>query len=142
MWGPPLNKSQAARLQRLQNRAIKCLRKYDHISPHRVQLSWLLIFDQNLLVLCIATIIIIVNHVWPLIHQSSLGHNMAIIHVVKTVLQTYWFAVFLLLPPRGTFILLLLTSWWNALTTILYQLIVPIIHLYLLPKTFYMSTFL
>ena len=34
VWGPPLNKSQVARLQRLQNRAIrvtKCLRKYDHV---------------------------------------------------------------------------------------------------------------
>ena len=37
IWGPPLNRSQVARLQHLQNRAIhvmKCLRKYDHVSLH------------------------------------------------------------------------------------------------------------
>ena len=49
VWGTPLNRSQMARLQRLQNRAIhvtKCLRKYDHISLHRLQLNWLPISHQ------------------------------------------------------------------------------------------------
>ena len=50
VWGPPLNKSQVAHLQRLQNRAIcvtRCLRKYDHASSHRLQLNWLPIPDQT-----------------------------------------------------------------------------------------------
>ena len=49
VWGPPLNKSQVACLQRLQNRAIrvtKCLRKYDHVSLHCLQLNWLPISHQ------------------------------------------------------------------------------------------------
>ena len=49
VWGPPLNKSQVAYLQRLQNRAIrvtKCLRKYDHVSLHCLQLNWLPISHQ------------------------------------------------------------------------------------------------
>ena len=49
VWGPPLNKSQVARLQRLQNRGIRitrCLRKYDHVTLHRRQLNWLPISHQ------------------------------------------------------------------------------------------------
>jgi len=49
VWGPPLNKSQVACLQHLQNRAIgvtKCLKKYDHVSLHRLQLRWLLVSHQ------------------------------------------------------------------------------------------------
>ena len=49
VWGPPLNKSQVARLQRLQNRGIRitrCLRKYDHVTLHHCQLNWLPISHQ------------------------------------------------------------------------------------------------
>ena len=49
VWGPPLSGSQVAQLQRLQNRAIhvtKCLRKYDHVSLHYLQLNWLPISHQ------------------------------------------------------------------------------------------------
>jgi len=49
VWGPPLNKSQVTRLQHLQNRAIritKCLKKYDHVSLHHLQLRWLPVSHQ------------------------------------------------------------------------------------------------
>ena len=49
VWGPPLNKSQVACLQCLQNRAIritKYLKKYDHVSLHCLQLRWLLVSHQ------------------------------------------------------------------------------------------------
>ena len=49
VWGPPLQKCQVTRLQRLHNRAIrvtKSLRKYDHISRHRNNLNWLPISYQ------------------------------------------------------------------------------------------------
>ena len=49
VWGPPLNKSQVAHLQHLQNRVIRitvCLRKYDHVYLHRCQLNWLPISHQ------------------------------------------------------------------------------------------------
>ena len=49
VWGPPLNRSQVGQLQCLQNTAIhvtKCLRKYDHVSLHCLQLNWLPISHQ------------------------------------------------------------------------------------------------
>ena len=49
VWGPPLQKCQVTRLQRLHNRAIrvtKSLRKYDHITRHRNNLNWLPISYQ------------------------------------------------------------------------------------------------
>ena len=49
VWGPPLNKSQVARLQCLKNRAIRitmCLREYGHVSLHHHQLNWLPISHQ------------------------------------------------------------------------------------------------
>ena len=49
LWGPPLNKSQVAQLQCLQNRdnrITRCLRKYDHVTLHLRQLNWLSISLQ------------------------------------------------------------------------------------------------
>ena len=44
VWGPPLTQNQVDRLQRLQNwgiRIVYSLRKYDHVSKYRNNLSWL-----------------------------------------------------------------------------------------------------
>ena len=68
--GLPLNRSQVARLQHLQNRAIrvrKCLRKYDHVSLHRLQLNWLPISHQIMFKLSCA-----MYHYYHYGHQPSL----------------------------------------------------------------------
>ena len=44
VWGPPLTQNLVDRLQRLQNwgiRIVYSLRKYDHVSKYRNNLSWL-----------------------------------------------------------------------------------------------------
>ena len=86
MWGPPLNQSQLAHLQRLQNSVTKCLRKYDHVLNHRQHLNWLPVSDQIKLVPCFATFIVTLSHAWFLIHQSYLDHNTVITHVARTAL--------------------------------------------------------
>ena len=71
IWGPPLNSSQVARLQRLQNRAIhvtKCLRKYDHVSLHRLQLNWLPISNQIMFKIFLCYILLL--PLWPSIMSN------------------------------------------------------------------------
>ena len=48
-WGPALQQKHISRLQRMQNRGarLSCnLRKYDHVSSHRLGLRWLSVQDQ------------------------------------------------------------------------------------------------
>ena len=48
-WGPALQQRYISRLQRMQNRGVRLscnLKKYDHVSSHRLGLKWLSMQDQ------------------------------------------------------------------------------------------------
>ena len=48
-WGPALQQKYISRLQRMQNRGVRLsfhLKKYDHVSSHRLGLRWLSVQDQ------------------------------------------------------------------------------------------------
>ena len=41
VWGPAINRDSMSWLQRMQNRAVRMTRKYDHVSQYRANLGWL-----------------------------------------------------------------------------------------------------
>ena len=48
-WGPALQQRYISRLQRMQNRGVRLscnLKRYDHVSSHRLSLRWLSVQDQ------------------------------------------------------------------------------------------------
>jgi len=84
------------------------------------------------LVLCTATITMIINHIWALFPPFCLGFITGITHTVRTVLPTCWFVIYQLL--KSTFIHQLPHG--GTYELLLYRLIVLMENLYYLLEIF------
>ena len=113
VWGPPLQQCQVARLQHLQNRAVrvtKSLRKYDRISAHPNNLNWLPISHQIRLRRVCAMFryyrqkenVCYWTHLFNLVGSTCIrlvvGRILQVLHYVVSPAQK---EIFVLQPPPG-----------------------------------------